>query len=260
MADYVLARKSRNMISDITHVFLNILLGILVVLITVFSASPLIGGLFVIVSKWRVFAVRPRYMLSNLKASLVDFIVGFSVVALAYFAGGSLLTVHFLLMTIYVVWLVFVKPRSSEMATFLQSLIAVFLGISAVMIATSGQNAIIVTFLAFLIGYAASRHILIQTNDKDFTLMTLVLGLVFAEIAWLSQIWSIIYTFGGTGIRIPQAAIILTIFMLVYNYARQARQKFREDFRFRNIAGPVFFGFILVWIIIIWFSDPIFNI
>ena len=101
---------------------------------------------------------------------------------------------------------------------------------------------------------------LVQSNDKDFTLTTLVCGLVFAEISWLSFSWSIIYTFGGTGIRVPQLAIILTIFAFVYNYARQAMIKYQEDFRFKHIAGPVAFAAILIAVIVIFFSNPIFNI
>ena len=112
----------------------------------------------------------------------------------------------------------------------------------------------------FLVGYAASRHILSQSDDRDYTLTTLVCGLIFAEIAWLCHSWSIIYTFGDTGIRIPQLAIILTIFAFVYNYTRQAMIKHQDDFRFKHIIGPVIFGFVLISIIVIWFSNPIFNI
>ena len=48
MADYVLARKSRNIASNMVHIFLNILLGVGSVLVTVLSASPLLGLLLVL--------------------------------------------------------------------------------------------------------------------------------------------------------------------------------------------------------------------
>ena len=260
MADYILARKSRNIASSMVHIFLNLLLGVGAILVTVLSGSPLLGILLVFASKWRVFAVRARYLWTNIKANLVDFIVGISVVLLAYYAGSSFLAIHFILMAFYSAWLLFIKPLSSEPAAMAQSLISVFLGISAATIMSASLNPVAITLLAFLIGYAASRHILIQTSDKDFTLTTLVCGLVFAEIAWLSQSWSIIYTFGDTGIRIPQLAIILTIFAFVYNYARQAMIKYQADFRLKHIIGPAIFGIALIAIIVIWFSNPIFNI
>lgn len=260
MADFVLARKTRNITSSAVHIFLNILLGTFAVLITVFSGTPLLGILLVLISKWRIFAVRRRYLWLNIKSNLVDLIVGFSVVLLSYYAGSSLLPVDFILMATYVIWLVVIKPRSSETAALVQSLIAVFLGVSAATIMTANMNSLVAVVLAFLIGYAASRHILAQSSMRDYTLTTLVNGLVFAEVAWLCNSWSIIYTYGSTGIRVPQVAIILTIFAFMYNYARQAMLKYQDDFRFRDIAAPVMFGAVIIGIIVLMFSNPIFNI
>lgn len=260
MADYILARKSRNIASSFVHVLLNLLLGVGAVLITVLSGSPIPGLLLVLISKWRIFAVRARYLWLNIKSNLVDLIVGVSVVLLTYYAGATLMPVDVVLAIFYCVWLLFIKPMSSEAATLAQSLVAVFLGTSAAAIMSAGLDAILLVLLEFLIGYAASRHVLSQTSDRDFTLTTLVCGLAFAEIAWLCNSWSIVYTFGSTGIRIPQVAIILTIFAFVYNYARQAMIKYQEDFRFKHILGPVVFGAVLVGIIVICFSNPIFNI
>ena len=260
MTDYVLARKSRNIASSAVHVLLNILLGMGAVLITVFSANPALGIILVLVSKWRMFAVRSRYLLINIKANLVDIIVGLSIVMLTYYSGSVLLPVDFVLMGIYVIWLLFIKPMSTERANLVQSLIAVFLGISASTIMTATLDPTAGVLMAFLIGYAASRHVLIQTEEENFTLTTLVCGLVFAEIAWLCHSWGIVYTFGTTGIKVPQAAIISTIFAFVYNYARQAMVRYREDFRFKDIVGPIIFGVVLIGIIVFFFSEPAFNI
>lgn len=260
MVDFVLMRKSRNIASNLVHVFLNLLLGVTAVLVTVFSGTPLLGILLVLVSKWRIFAVRSRYIWLNLKSNLVDLIVGTSIVLISYYSGSALLPVHFVLMAVYTIWLLFIKPQSSEAANLAQSLIAVFLGVTASTFLAANTNSVVVVVLAFLVGYAASRHVLAQTADKDFTLTTLVCGLIFAEVAWLADSWAIVYTFGQTGIRVPQVAIILTIFAFVYNYARQAMVRYRDDFRFQNIAGPVFFGLVLVGIIVLFFSNPIFNI
>ena len=260
MADYILARKSRNVASNMVHIFLNLLLGVGSILVTVLSGSPLLGLILVIASKWRIFAVRKRYLWLSIKSNLVDLIIGISVVLIAYYAGNALLLVDFLLMAFYSIWLIVIKPMSSEAATLAQSLIAVFFGMTAAVIATSSLNSVFLILIAFLIGYAASRHVLSQSEDRDYTLTTLVCGLVFAEIAWLCHTWSIIYTFGDTGIRIPQLAIILTIFAFVYNYARRAIIKYQADFRFKHIIGPVVFGVVLIAIIVLCFSKPIFNI
>ena len=260
MADFVFIRKSRNIASNAVHIFLNILLGLGAVLITVFSGNPALGIILVVVSKWRIFAVRSRYLWINIKSNLIDLIVGISIVLLSFVSGTSLAPIHFILAALYVVWLLFIKPMSSENANLAQSLIGVFLGISATTLLTANLESLWSVLAAFIIGYAASRHVLAQTNDEDFTLTTFVCGLVFAEIAWLCHTWSIVYTFGASGIRIPQTAIVLTIFAFIYNYARQAMIKFQDDFRFKHIMGPVIFGALLVGIIVLFFSNPIFNI
>lgn len=269
MADYVLARKSRNIASSAVHILLNILLGMGAVLITVFSVNPALGIVLVLVSKWRVFAVRSRYLLINIKSNLVDIIVGLSIVLLTYYstiAHSHMLSepqdyiYAIIYMVIYVVWLLVIKPMSSEKANMTQSLIAVFLGSSAAAIMSATVDPILAVFLSFLIGYAACRHVLVQTEEENFALTTLACGLVFAEIAWLSHSWDIVYNFGRSGIRIPQSAIILTIFAFVYNYARQAIVRYREDFRFKDIIGPIIFGVLLIGVIVIFFSKPAFNI
>ena len=173
MADYIFARKSRNIASNLVHIFLNLLLGVGTVLITVLSGSPALGILLVLVSKWRVFAVRARYFFLNLKSNLVDFIVGLSVVLLTYYVGGAFLPVVFILAIFYSVWLLFIKPLSSEEAALTQSLIAVFMGMSAVTFLSVNLNPLANVLLAFLVGYSASRHVLAQGNDRDFTLTTL---------------------------------------------------------------------------------------
>ncbi|MDO5480661.1 MAG: hypothetical protein Q4F58_03275 [Candidatus Saccharibacteria bacterium] len=267
MADYVLARKSRNIASSAVHVLLNILLGMGAVLLTVFSGNPALGIILVLMSKWRVFAVRSRYLLINIKSNLVDIIVGLSIVMLTYYSSIArtfdqpLDFVYMgVYMAIYIVWLLFIKPMSSEKANLVQSLIAVFLGVSASILISATLDPIVSVFLAFLVGYAACRHVLVQTEEENFGLTTLVCGLVFAEVAWLSHSWEIIYSFGDSGIRIPQCAIILTIFAFVYNYARQAMVRYREDFRFKDIVGPIIFAVLLIGIIVIFFSRPAFNI
>lgn len=260
MSDWILARKSRNIASSMVHVFMNILLGIGSVLITILSNSPLLGLILVLISKWRVFAVRPRYLWINFKSNLVDFIVGISVVLLTFASGNTFAPVNIMLAAFYCIWLIFIKPMSSERANLIQSLIAVFLGITSSVMMTSNLDASVIIILAFLIGYAASRHVLVQSDDKDYTLTTLVCGLIFAETAWLCHSWNIIYTFGETGIRIPQLAIILTIFAFSYNYARQVIVKKQQDYRFKDIAMPVLFSAVLILVIVICFSKPIFNI
>ena len=127
MADYIFIRKSRNAISSLAHVVLNLLLAVVSIGATVATGSILLGLILIVVSKWRVFAVNHRYWLINLRASLVDFIVGVSLVMLAYAAGTTFLPVHFILMAVYAIWLIVIKPRSSFTFAIVQALIAILI-------------------------------------------------------------------------------------------------------------------------------------
>ena len=118
MADYVMLRKGRNALSSLVHVSLNIGLALASTALTVISGNWVFGILLVLLSKWRVIAVRPRYWWLNIKANLVDFIVGASLVFLVYLAGTDNLNAwHGILTAIYALWLVFIKPQTSAFFT-----------------------------------------------------------------------------------------------------------------------------------------------
>lgn len=260
MADYVLIRKSRNIISSILHVILNILLGVGSILITVITGSWVIGLLLVLISKWRVFAVRPRYLMVNILSSLVDFIVGASFVIIAYCSGTTFLPIHAVLAIGYTIWLLFIKPRSSEVFAEIQSLIAVFLGATAITMLYASSNSIFVVVFCYLLGFAASRHILVQSDDNNFGLATISCGLISAEIAWLCSNWLIVYTFGNTGIAIPQLAILLTIFSFISNRVFKSSIEHDGKVNVSEILVPAIFSLLIVAIIVIWFSNPIFDV
>ncbi|MBR3204252.1 hypothetical protein IKF81_01035 [Candidatus Saccharibacteria bacterium] len=259
--DYALIRKSRNTISDIIHVIMNILLGIGTIFVTVVSGSWIIGFILVLVSKWRMFAVRPRYLFLNLKSNLVDLIVGFSFVLLAYFSGTELLPVHYLLSALYTFWLIIIKPKTTPGWNLFQALSAVFLGTSAATILCASLNSAVFVALEFIIGYATARHVLVQNdNSLDDGYPAFAFALFFAEIALLTHSWLIIYTFAKFGIMIPQISIILSVFtylaFAVYSNieARDGHLKFKE------VAAPVIFSILVLAIIIIGFSQPIFDV
>ncbi len=260
MADYIFIRKSRNAISSLMHVILNLLLAVVSIGATVVTGSYLIGLVLIVVSKWRVFAVNHRYWLLNLRSSLVDFIVGVSFVLLAYAAGTTFLPVHFVLMISYAVWLIFIKPRSSSRFAVIQALVAVLLGTTTATIFAAISDSIVLVASEFLIGFAASNHVLVQSNEENPTYISLVVGLIFAEIAWLSNSWLIIYTFGSSGLCLSQLAIILTV--LSYAYFQIYNESVTHDgkIKFGNVAVPIIFSLVVVAVLIISFSQPRFNI
>lgn len=260
MADFVILRKSRNALSSFLHVVFNIVLGAGSIYLTWATSSPALGLLLVFLSKWRMFAVRPRYWELNLKSNLVDLIVGCSFVLIAYCSGQVVMPIHFIIAALYSIWLVFVKPKSSDIATNIQSLWAVFFGTAALTLITANANSVNIILGGLVIGYAAARHVLIQGEDKDYEMVYLAAGLILAEISWLCHSWLIVYSFAGTGIIIPQLSVIATICAFLFGYVYKSIARNGGRIKWSELGMPTVFLSLIILVIVIWFSQPIFNV
>lgn len=262
MADYVMLRKGRNALSSATHLILNLSLAIASTALTVISGSWILGVVLVLLSKWRVIAVRPRYWWLNIKANLVDYTVGISLALLVYIAGTDGLNIwHIILTAFYAFWLIVVKPQSETIWTEVQAFFAIFFGTFATALLANSLTPLTGIVLCFIIGYGASRHVLIQGEDHDFTLTTFIFGLLLAELSWILYHWTIVYRLGdSTTLSLPQlpilAGLMFFVFMRGYKSALYHDGKIRVD----DIVAPVVFSVILMLIMLFFFSEPIFNI
>ena len=174
--------------------------------------------------------------------------------------GTTVLPVHIAVALLYTLWLIILKPKSSEIATELQSLAAVFLGTTAAVMLSASLDSIVIVLAAFLIGYAAARHVLVQGEDNDFSLVTAVCGLISAELAWLSHSWLIVYTFGNSGVVIPQISIILTVFAFVFGRVYKSIIKHDNKLKADDTLVPIIFSVAVILVIFLFFSKPVFDV
>ncbi|MBR2586758.1 hypothetical protein IKE71_00055 [Candidatus Saccharibacteria bacterium] len=260
-SDYIFIRKSRNALSTFLHVMMNILLGVGSIFATIVSGSWTIGAVLVLLSKWRMFAVRVHYLWLNIKSNLVDLIVGLSLVTLAYFSGTELLPIHYILAGLYVIWLTVVKPKTSEFWNLVQALFAIFVGSTAATIACASWNSAVLVVLEFIIGYGSARHVLAQNNNmNDEGYPALIFGIIFAEIALLCHSWLIVYAFMSMGVIIPQLAVILTLVGFIAERVFRSIEARDGELKPREVAVPVLFGLVALIVVIVGFSEPIFNV
>ena len=75
--------KRRTFWSEVAYYVLNIGLAAALLVIVQTIQSPYPALALVILSKWRVIAVRPRFWWANIQANTVDIIVGISVAGLS---------------------------------------------------------------------------------------------------------------------------------------------------------------------------------
>ena len=268
MADYVILRRGRNALSSIIHVALNITLAVVSTALTIISGNWIFAVLLVLLSKWRIVAVRSRYWWLNIKANLVDLIVGISLALLVYMAGTTALNIwHVIFTFIYAIWLVFIKPQSSTRATEIQALMAIFFGSFAASLIATATNPIVGSIVCFIIGYGSTRHVLSQSDDHDYLFTTFIFGIVLAEIFWIFYHWTIAYelSFAAgssffTSFAIPQYPIVATLafFVLARGYGSAIRHdgKIRSD----DIVMPAVFSVIIMLLMIFFYSSANFNI
>lgn len=248
------ARRTR--ISEVVYTLLNMAYaGLVLLLLLEFEGQPYLAYLVVILSKWRVFAVRARFWLANIRTNLLDTLVGLSVVTLLWQNMGNI--IYQLVVTLlFAAWLVLLKPQSKHFWVVVQGGVAQFLGLTALFTIAYALGDFVVVLLAWVIGAVTARHIINIFNDEyeDVTI-SIIWGTVVAELAWLLHHWTIAYT----AYKIPQASIVISLLgfmvLVVYNYLYH-----HEDNRrlWRDVGMPIMFSLSGIALLLVFFNgfDP----
>lgn len=253
--------RRRTFLSELIYMILNIALAIALVVVIWYTESiPLALGL-VLVSKWRVLAVRPRFWFANFRSNLVDFIVSVSVVLHMYAINmGNIedsrkLLLLGILTALYIAWLLFLKPRSKRGYVAAQAGVAILLGVAALFTVAYNWPASITVIGMWIIGFAAARHVLNTYDDETHGLfISLAWGLVFAEIGWVLYHWAIAYSLPFvSSLLLPQAAIITTLVSFV---AYKAYDSFyhHDKIRTNDIILPLLFTLSVIAVLVFVFN------
>ncbi len=206
--EFLKSSKRRSLFSEFIYIGLNIALALAILAVVWAIESPIAAIALVLLSKWRILAVRPRYWFANIQANLVDIIVSLSVVVLLYAANGAVIA-QCLITVLYIVWLLLIKPRSSRVFIAAQAGIATFLGVTALMTISYDWIASPVVLLMWLIGYSVARHVLGSYDEAHISFYSLIWGFILAEIGWLAYHWTFAYSLPEAGtIKLSQAALI----------------------------------------------------
>ena len=224
--DLLKMHKRRSRLSEVAYVVLNIGLAAMVFAIVYTANSPWLAIAAVLLSKWRVLAVRPRFWFANLIANMVDIIVGISVVVLLVAAQGSIIT-QAVITLLYVGWLLFIKPRSRRSYVALQALIATMAGITALSLVSYSWDSIFFVLAMWGIGYVAARHVLGSYDEPHTALYSMIVAFMFAEFGWLGFHWLMAYPLPGSGnIQLSQLALLIALLAFVAERAFASYHKY----------------------------------
>lgn len=207
--------KRRSRISEIAYISLNIALAATLYIIVTTSQSPWLAVVVLLASKWRILAVRPRFWFANLVANMVDIIVGASVVVLLASSQGHTIT-QLLITGLYIVWLLFIKPRSRRSYVAIQAAVAVFSGVTALSLVSYAWDAAFFVLAMWVIGYVVARHVLGSYEEVHTTLYSMISGLLFAELGWIGFHWLMAYPIPGAGtLQLSQLALFISLLCFV---------------------------------------------
>ena len=146
----------------------------------------------VVLSKWRMFAVRPRFWPANIRANAVDLMVGLSLVIFMIHSGSLLLQTVWALL--YAVWLLAIKPRTSLAMVTFQAFLGQLSALMALYLTWGADGPIWgLTIMTGLFCFLAARHFLDNFDEPYAKMLAYVWGYFGAALAWLLSHWLLFY-------------------------------------------------------------------
>lgn len=182
--------KPANGIAHFLHLGLVLVLPLAVFILVRLNFLQLALSIIVL-SKWRMFAVRPRFWAANIRANAIDLMVGLSIVLFMTHSGSLLIQV--LWAVLYAVWLLAIKPRSGIPMITAQAFIGQLAALSALYLTWANGPIYGLTLLSGLFCFLAARHFLDTFDEPYARMLAFVWGYFGAALAWLLSHWLLFY-------------------------------------------------------------------
>lgn len=176
--------------SRLVHLGFNILLPLLVFVLVRINFVQLALAI-ILLSKWRMFAVRPRFWPANVRANAVDIMVGISL--LLFIAHTDAMMVQFMWAVAYVVWLVWIKPASTNGLVAVQAMIGFLCSLMALFLSWASAPLYGLVFMTGLLCYLAARHFFDSFDEPYARLLSYAWGYFGAALLWPLGHWLLFY-------------------------------------------------------------------
>lgn len=225
--------------SHAIHIGLNALLPILTyVLVRIDFVSLAI--LLIFLSKWRMFAVRPRYWLANTVASGVDIIV--SIALVLFMANTSSEWWQLFWMGLYGGWLIWLKPRSNVLSVSAQAMLGQLLGLAVLYLKFGDTSLVVLVAATWGIAYLAARHFFTSFEEPHVALLSHVWAYFAAGLAFVLGHWLLFYS------SVAQIIVLLTTigYGLAALYYLDSSERLNKTIRRQLIAVMCAIVFIVV--------------
>ena len=229
-----------------SHIFYIALNGLLPILAYILVRIDFVGLAIalVILSKWRMFAVRPRYWIANLVSNGVDIMVAVSLIL--FMAGTSVAWWQLFWVLLYGLWLLWLKPRYDVLSVSAQAMVGQLLGLSLLYLRFGDSSIVTLVAGTWLVTYLAARHYLTSFEESHSPLLAHIWAYFSASLAFVLAHWLLFY---GT---LAQIIVILTTigYGLAALYYLDATDRLNRDLQ-RQLVGIM----LAILLVIVIFSN-----
>ncbi len=202
MARMKLGVRSKGGVSSAAHLSLTLLLPVLLYVLVRMEFVQL-AVLLVVLSKWRMFAVRMRYWPANIRANAVDLMVGIS--AVIFMASTTAVVWQLLWAILYGLWLIFLKPGSTKLLISIQAGVAQVTAFMALFLAWGHAPLVLLVMMSWLICYLCARHFFTSFDEPYASLYSHTWGYFGGALVWLLAHWLLFYGL------LAQPTLLLTV-------------------------------------------------
>lgn len=176
--------------SPALHLGFNLVLPLLVFVFVKTSVFPLALSL-VLLSKWRMFAVRPRFWLANIRANAVDIIIGLSVLAFMVTTQSTWIQLFWAI--IWSAWLIVAKPKTSVIWVSIQSLLGLAAGLMALFLVWDEGPLFGLVLVSGCLCFFAAHHFFDSFDEPYTRLLSFVWAYFGAALTWVLGHWLLFY-------------------------------------------------------------------
>lgn len=187
------------------HVFHILLSALVPLLVLIFVRSHFVqmAVAIILITKWRIFTVRPRFWPAIIRANAVDVIVGLSTVVFMVHSHSGF--IQLLWAVLYTCWQIYLKPGRSVFKVSLQAIVGQTYGLLALFLGWQDAPIMVLVIGTWLITYLAARHFFTSFEEPYTPLYSYTWGYFGAALTWVSVHWLLFY-----GV-VAQPALLLSV-------------------------------------------------
>lgn len=172
------------------HVLLKAMIPLLV-LVFVRGHFEQVAIAVILLSKWRMFVVRPRYWATSIRSNAIDIIVGVAfTIFIAHTTSGPW---QLLWAVLYGFWLIVLKPKSGVLAVSIQAFAGQSLGLMALFIGWPEAPLMGYVLTVWLITYLSARHFFTSFEEPYSSLYSTFWSYFSGALMWILGHWLLFY-------------------------------------------------------------------